>query len=141
VAFPGAAAHPLGEIRHLVQNGMDFGHHVLAVVHDGSAPRRAQGDVQHRALLRGVDPVAAEHGVDAIPQARLLGKLKQQLNGLVGNPVLGVVEIDSRGLYCEPFAAPAILGEELAEVKTSDLLVVLLEQRPGRTQVESPNAH
>ena len=32
-------------------------------------PRRAQGDVQDRAVFRDVDLVAAEHGVDAIAQA------------------------------------------------------------------------
>ena len=66
------------KVGHLVQNGMDLGHDILAVVDDRSAARRAQGDVKHRALLRDVDLVAAEHGVDALAQPRLLGKLQQQ---------------------------------------------------------------
>ena len=141
MALPGAAAQPIGEIRHLVQNGMDLGHHILAVVDDGSAPRRAQGDVKHRALLRGVDLVAAEHGVDVIPQAQFLGKLKQQSQGLVGDPVLGIVEIESGGLDRQPLPALAILGEELPEMDTLDLLVVLLQRRPGGAQVQSWYAH
>ena len=64
------------KVRHLVQNGVDLGHHVLAVVQDGRAARRAQRDVQHRALLRDVDLVAAEHGVDALAQPRLCGELQ-----------------------------------------------------------------
>ena len=65
---------------------------------DRGAARRAQGDVEHRALLGGVDLLAAEHGVDALAQARLLGKLQQQGQGFVGDAVLGVVEIESGGL-------------------------------------------
>ena len=39
--------------------------------------RRAQGDVQHGAVLREVDLVAAEHGVDPRAQAGFLGQLQQ----------------------------------------------------------------
>ena len=42
------------------------------------AARRAQRHVQHGAVLGDVDLVAAEHGVDALAQARLLGQLQQQ---------------------------------------------------------------
>jgi hypothetical protein len=87
------------------------------------APR----DVKHRALFRDVDLVAAEHGVDTIAQPRLFGKLKQQFQGFVGDPVLGIVEIDSRGLDRHPLAALAILVEELPEVDTPHRLVVLLQ--------------
>src|SRR6516165_8621750 len=97
--------------------------------------------MKHRALLRCIDLVAAEHGVDAIPQARLLGKLKQQSHGFVGDPILGIVEIESGGLDHEPLAALAILGEELPEVNTPYLLMVLLQQRPSRAQVQSRYAH
>ena len=95
----------VGEGRHLVQHGMDLGHDILAVDDDGGAARRAQGDVKHRALLGDVDLLAAEHGVDALAQARLLGELEQQRQGLVGDAVLGIVEIDSGGLDREPLAA------------------------------------
>jgi hypothetical protein len=40
MTLPGAAAQPLSEIRHRVQNGMDVGHHIAAIVNDGSVPRR-----------------------------------------------------------------------------------------------------
>src|SRR5258708_39522215 len=77
MTLPGAAAESTGEIRHPVQDGMDVGHHIPAVVNDGGTTRRAQGYVKHCAFLRDVDLVAPEHGVDAIPQPRLSGKLKQ----------------------------------------------------------------
>ena len=73
--------------------------------------------MQHGALLRGVDLLAAEHGVDALAQARLLGELEQQPQGLVGDPVLGVVEIDPGSFDRQLLAALGILGEELAEVR------------------------
>jgi hypothetical protein len=131
VALPGAAADPLGEIRHLVENGMDLGHHVLTVVYDRSPARRAQGDVQDRAVLRDVDPLAPEHGIDATPQPRLAGELQQESQGLIGDQVLGVVEVDSCGLDRQPVAARAILGKELPEVQGLDLLAMLLQRRPG----------
>ena len=41
------------------------------------APRSAQGDVQHGPILGDVDLLAAEHGLDALPQAALSGELDQ----------------------------------------------------------------
>ena len=55
VPLPLAAADAVGEIGHLVEHGVDFRHHVLAVDDDGRSLRRAQRHVQHRALLRDVD--------------------------------------------------------------------------------------
>ena len=105
MALPGAAAHAISEIRHPVQHGMDLGHHILAVDEDRGAARRAQGHMQHGALLRDVDLVAAEHGVDALAQAGLLGELKQQAQRLVGDPVLGIVEIEPGGFDRQPLPA------------------------------------
>ena len=46
-------------------------------VHDERAPlRHAQRDVEHRAVLGDVDPVAAEHRLRALGEARLLGELR-----------------------------------------------------------------
>jgi hypothetical protein len=39
----------------------------------------AQGHVQDRALLRDIDLVAREHGVDPFPQARFLGQPDEEL--------------------------------------------------------------
>ena len=72
VALPGAAADAVAEVRHLVEHGVDLGHHVLAVDDDRCAARRAQGHVQDGAVFRDVDLVAPEHGVDARAQAGFL---------------------------------------------------------------------
>ena len=98
VALPLAAADLVGEARHLVEHGVDLGHDVLAVDQDRLAFRGAQGDVQHGAILGDVDLLAAEHRVDPVAQARLLGQLQQEVERLVGDAVLGVVEEEARGL-------------------------------------------
>jgi hypothetical protein len=74
-------------------------------------------------------------------QPRLAGKLKQECQGFIGDPVLGIVEIDSSGLDSQPLTALAILGEELPEVEARHLLVVLLQRRPGGAFAQSWNAH
>ncbi len=92
--FQVAAADPVGEVRHLVEHGVDLGHHVLAVDDDRCPSRRAQGHVQHGAVLGDVDLLAAEHGVDPRAQAGFLRQLQEQLEGFVGDAILRVVEED-----------------------------------------------
>src|SRR5262249_49174328 len=69
------------------------------------------------------------------------GELKQQAQGFVGDPVLGIVEIDARGLDHEFLTTLAILGKELPQLNALDLLMMLLQQRPGRAQGQSRYAH
>ena len=72
---PVAAAHLVGERGHAVEHRVHLGHDVVAVDDDRTAPRGARKrDVQHRALLGRVDLLAAEHRVDALAQAALLGQ-------------------------------------------------------------------
>jgi len=51
VPLPGAPAHAVRELAHFVEHGVDAGHHVLAVDHDGRAFRGAQRDVQNGPML------------------------------------------------------------------------------------------
>ncbi len=88
VAGPGAAAHAVGEVRHLVEHSMHPGYDVLAIDNDALVLRRAQGDMQHGAPLGDVDLVAAKHSVDALAQARGLGQLQQQAQRFSGDTVL-----------------------------------------------------
>ena len=67
--------------------------------------------MQHRPILRDVDLLAAKHGVDVLPQARLLGQRDQQPQRLVGNAVLRIIEEDSRALGRESLAAPRVGSE------------------------------
>ena len=71
MAFPLAAADAVGEIGHLVEHGVDLGHDILAVHHDGCRLRRAQGHMQDGAIFCDVDLVPAEHRVDALRAGRI----------------------------------------------------------------------
>src|SRR5215468_11211273 len=46
MALPGAATDAVAEVHHLVEHGVDLGHHVRAIDNDRGAARRAQGHVQ-----------------------------------------------------------------------------------------------
>ncbi len=94
------------------------GHDVLAVDDDRRVTRRAQRDVQHRAVLGDVDPVAAEHRVDARRAARTPRRAAtQQPHRLVGDAVLRVVEVDADCVQRQPLPSRRIRGEELPQVK------------------------
>ena len=67
----------------------------LTIDEDALVPRRAQRHVQHGAVLGDVDLIAAEHGVDALAQAALRGEVQQQTQRLVGDAVLGVVQVQA----------------------------------------------
>ena len=94
--------------------------------------RRAQRHVQDRAVFRYVDLLAPEHGVDARAQARFPGQLHQQPQGLVGDPVLRIIEVDPRRLQRQSLAALRILREQRAQVHVPDLPAVAFEGLPGR---------
>ena len=113
VALPRAAADAVGEVGHLVEHGVDLGHHVLAVDDDRRALGRAQRHVQDGAVLGDVDLLAPEHGVDPLAQAGLLGQLQQELERLVGDAILRVVEVEPDRLGRQPLAALGVVGEEL----------------------------
>ena len=130
VAFPCAAADAVGEIRHLVEHGVDLRHHVLAIDDDGCSSRRAQGHVQDGAVFRDVDLLAPEHGVDPLAQAGFLGQLQEELEGFVGDAILRVVQVEAQRLGRHALAALGIVREELAQMQLADLLIVSFEGLP-----------
>ena len=96
--------------------------------------------MQNGALLGDVDLVAREHGVDVLAQTGLLRKLKEQADGLAGDSVLRVIEVETQGLQREAFAALGILREELPKVQIADLGAMLLQRVPGRPVTERNDA-
>ena len=130
MALPVAAPHAVDESAHAIEDRMNLRDDVFAVDDDRGSPRRAQRDMQHGAALGNVDLLAAKHRVDALAQARLLGELDEQLDGVVGDAILGVVEIDADGVEREPFAPRRIVGEELAQMDGRDRLLVGRERGP-----------
>ncbi len=124
VAGPGAGADLLAEVGHAVEHGVDLLHHVEAVEHERGRAGHAQGDVQDGAVLRDVDGLPGEHGGGALGQAGLLGQGDKQAEGLVGDAVLGVVEVQAGAFGGEALASPGVGGEQVAQVRVLDLVVV-----------------
>ena len=92
--FPGAEAP--GKIGHLVQYRVNLRHDILTIHPNLFVARGAQRHVQHRPVLGEIDLVAAEHRIDFSAQAAFLGQAQQQPQGLVGEAMLGIVEIQPR---------------------------------------------
>ena len=130
---PLTGTQPVGEAAHRVEHGMDVGHGVLAVDLEGGVPRQAQGGVQHGPVLGGVDVLAGEHGVTALLQACRAGQIHQQCQGLPGDPVLAVVDIEVTDGQRQFPAAVGVLGEELSQVHVGDIGVVAGQCLPGGT--------
>ena len=131
VAGPAPAAHLYRERGHALQDIVHLRHHVLAVHEDFGVQRRAQGHVQDSPVLGDVDLVAAEHGVDVVLQAARLGQRQQQVDGLAGDAVLGVVEVQPGSLHDHQPAAFGIVGEQVTQVGVADFIEMHLEVAPG----------
>ena len=90
-ALPLTGAHALGEGIHAVEDLVHVGDDVLAVNDELAllACRTAKRGVQDGTVFGGVDVLAGEHGVAALLELHLAGKIAQQLDGLIGHQVLG----------------------------------------------------
>src|SRR5262249_60021564 len=91
------------------------------------------GHMKHRAVLRHVDLLAAEHGVDPLAQPGFLGEAEEETECLVGQAVLRVVEVQADALDRQALAATRVVGEELAEMNVADLRVMVAKALPGWT--------
>ena len=133
--LPLTGAHALGEGIHAVENLVHVGDDVLAVDDELAllACRAAQRGVQDGAVLGGVDVLAGEHGVAALLELHLAGKIAQQLDGLIGHQVLGQVEVQVTGVKAQLVHALCIGGEPGLEVDTFglELLLMSLERLPS----------
>jgi hypothetical protein len=136
VPFPLAAPHPLGKIRHLIENGMDLRHYVLAIDDDGCSSRCAQRHVQHRPVFRDVDFFASKHGIDAFAQSGLVGELQKQLQRFIGDTVLRVIQIEPRSFVSHALAACEIIRKKLSEMQLAEILMVSLKGLPCLTLSE-----
>ena len=89
-ALPLTGAHALGEGIHAIEDLVHVGDDVLAVDDELAllGCRAAQRGVQDGAVLGGVNVLAGEHGVAALLELHLAGKIAQQLDGLIGHQVL-----------------------------------------------------
>ena len=133
-ALPLAGADLLGEGVHAVEHVAHVDDAVLVAVEHGAAlgVGAAQRGVEHGAVLRGVDVRAGVHGVAALLDVELAGELDEQLHGLVGDEVLGQVDVELAHVEAELGHAVGVGGEPALEVHAGGghLVVVLLERRP-----------
>ena len=127
-ALPLTGAHALGEGIHAVQDLVHVGDDVLAVDDELAllACRAAQRGVQDSAVLGGVDVLAGEHGVAALLELHLAGKIAQQLDGLIGHQVLRQIEVQVTGVKAQLVHALGIGGEPGLEVDTLGLELLLM---------------
>ena len=65
LALPRTVANAVGELRHLVEDGVDFGHDIFPIHKNLRVFRRPQRDMQHGAVLGDVDFLATEHRLDS----------------------------------------------------------------------------
>ena len=134
-ALPLTGAHALGEGIHAVEDLVHVGDDVLAVDDELAllACRAAQRGVQDGAVLGGVDVLAGEHGVAALLELHLAGKIAQQLDGLIGHKVLGQIEVQVTSVKAQLVHALGIGGEPGLEVDTLglELLLMSLERLPS----------
>jgi len=89
--------------------------------------------VQDGAFFGDINLVATEHGVTPFREAGFFREPKQQLQGLVGDAILGIVEEETGGLGCEVLAAFRVLGEKVAKMEFADSFTVRCESFPCRT--------
>lgn len=134
-ALPLTGAHALGEGIHAVEDLVHVGDDVLAVDDELTllACRATKRGVQDGAVLGGVDVLAGEHGVTALLELHLAGKIAQQLDGLIGHQVLRQIKVQVTGVKAQLVHALGIGGEPGLEVDTIglELLLMSLECLPS----------
>ena len=128
VARPFAAAYAVGKRPHVVEHGVNFRHDIHAINKDRLVARRAQRDVQHRAILRDVDLFTGEHRIPTRRESARFGQVHQQPYGLVRDAILRVIEIDSQVFNRHRRAALRVFGEQVTQVSAFDLLIMRCER-------------
>ena len=133
--LPLTGAHALGEGIHAVEDLVHVGDDILAVNDELAllACRTAKRGVQDGAVLGGVDVLAGEHGVAALLELHLAGKIAQQLDGLIGHQVLGQIEVQVTSVKAQLVHTLGIGGEPGLEVDafSLELLLMSLERLPS----------
>mmetsp|Transcript_91530 Transcript_91530/g.222282 ORF Transcript_91530/g.222282 Transcript_91530/m.222282 type:complete len:392 (-) Transcript_91530:190-1365(-) len=131
-ADPLAVAHLVREVLDLVEDVPDVRDDVLTVDVDHLVARRARGDVEHGAVLRGVDVFALEHRVDLVLEPRRVGEVVELLHRLGHDALAREVAVHAVVLRGQRFV-PLLVVQELAKVRpVDDLFLVPLQSVPLR---------
>jgi hypothetical protein len=65
--------------------------------------------MQHRPTFRDINVVAPKHAIDPFSEAAFLGQLNQERDGVAGDPVLGVVEVNADSRRGETLTALRVI--------------------------------
>src|SRR5689334_7838788 len=91
IALPLAAAHAISKGCHLVQDSVNFWHHILSVDKNRFLFRSTQSYVQNGTILRDINFLSPEHGINAFAQSRRLSQLQKQAERIISNAVLRII--------------------------------------------------
>ena len=103
---------------------MYIGDDVLAVDVQVGIAGQAQRGMQRSPVLGSIDVRPGEHCVASGLEAGGAGQIYQQAHRLVGDAVLAVVDVEVADRGGEPLRSVGVIGEELAQMGVSDLLVM-----------------
>ena len=103
---------------------------VLAVDVQHAAGRHAQRHVEDGAVLGRVDVLAREHRVTVRGDVGGVGQVHEEAHGLVGHPLLRVVEDEVGRLRRHAPRPLRVVGEEVAQMPLGDLVVVRRQRLP-----------
>ena len=132
VTGPLTGANPITKRPHAVDDFVNRRNDVLAIEHDRRISTGPQCRVQHRAVLGGIDAIAAEHCVDTSGQTRRLGQRKQVLQRVVVDPVLAVIQPDAARLGGVTLGTTRVVGEQVPQVDVADRRVMFKQRSVGR---------
>ena len=88
--------------------------------------------MEDRPILRLVDLFSPEHLLDGTLEIRLFGKAEKELEGLLGDPVLRVIQENVIEPDREFLETSRARGEEILHVEVLCLVEVLCESLPAR---------
>ena len=133
MTLPRTTANLLSEARHFIEHFMDSGNDVFAINNNLFALRCTQRNVEYGAVLGDVDLLAGKHRLNAGLESGFFGELKQQLERLISQAILGVIEEDAAELCREPITTRRVPGEQVFQGHVLHLAVVGGECLPGGT--------
>ena len=87
--------------------------------------------MEYSAAFGNVDLLATEHRVDTLPKARFHCQLKEKLKRLIRDPILRVIQKNSRGTGGQTLPATGVICKEIAQMFLNHTLMVNRESLPG----------
>ena len=130
-ARPSTVAHLLGKSIHTVKDVAHVAHHVLAVNRQRATVglRSSQGGMKHRAVLGRVHMLAGKHRVATLLDMHRAGQIEQQFKRLLGDEVLGEVEMQLAHVVRKLGDAIGVFGKRLLEGEVCSNLFLMFNKR------------